>query len=463
MPENNLSEQENKPLSLYRLNKIIGDSIRQAFPGEYWVVAEINEMSVASNGHCYLEVIEKSTETDQVVARSRAIIWSYTFRMLRPYFETTTGKSLSPGIKILFLCEVTFHELYGISLIVKDIEPGYTLGDLALRRQEVIRQLKQEGIFDMNRRLPLPLVPQRIALISSQKAAGLKDFITHLEEDPHHYHFQWKLFPAAMQGIDTEPTIIGALEMINEDPGTYDVVIIIRGGGAKTDLSAFDQYRLAAHIAQFPLPVITGIGHEKDESVTDLVARVSLKTPTAVAQFLIDRIEEFEFSVSENVKRIVEKTQHILLANASRLQKDAYEIINSGMQKITASENLLHHLKYQLRYIAKRIPERHIEKISLKAESMQKTVTRIVKTQYDKLDKTKQQLSNSVKIFFQKQENKIGFSTNTLNLLDPLNILKRGYSITRIHQKAIRDATVLQKGNIIETQFMNGKKKSRII
>jgi exodeoxyribonuclease VII large subunit len=273
----------NGMMKLSELNGMVRQVLTEAFPTKLWVVAEISELKTQRSGHCYLVLIEKDTFTDKVVAQARATIWSYIYRILKPYFETTTGQVLIEGLKVLVQVTVEFHELYGYSLNIQDIDPTYTLGDLARRKTDIINKLTREGVIDMNKGLDFPLVPQRIAVISSETAAGYQDFTNHLNTNQGGYVFYTKLFSALMQGPQTEVSVIRALERIYEYEDLFDVVVIIRGGGSQFDLSCFDNYNIAFHVAQFPLPVITGIGHEKDNSVVDLVAHTRLKTPTAVA------------------------------------------------------------------------------------------------------------------------------------------------------------------------------------
>jgi len=263
-------------LTLSELNERIRDALLEAFPGMVWVIAEVSELKENRSGHCYLELVEK--EGNEIVARSRATIWSYTYRMLKPYFETTTGQLFTQGIKILVQASVEYHPAYGLSLNIKDIDPTYTVGDMALQRKEIIDRLQKEGVFDMNRELNLPLVPQKIAVISSATAAGYQDFMNQLESNEYGFVFYTRLFEAFMQGAEAVPSIIRALERIFQYEDFFDAVVIIRGGGATADLSSFDNYELAINITQFPLPVITGIGHEKDDTIIDLVAHTRLKT-----------------------------------------------------------------------------------------------------------------------------------------------------------------------------------------
>ena len=252
-------------LTLSDLNKIIRDCLDANLDPSYWVIAEISEMKTNQKGHCYLELVEK--KDDDILAKARATIWSYTYRNLSMWFETTTGESLKPGLKILANVSVSFHEIYGLSLNIRDIDASFTIGERSRRRQEVINKLKEDGVFDMNREIPLPLVPQRVAIISSPTAAGYQDFTDQLRQNEFGYGFSITLFKALVQGKEAESSINNALHSIFKHTAKYDIVVLIRGGGAAVDLECFDSYNVASHIAQFPLPVITGIGHEKDETI----------------------------------------------------------------------------------------------------------------------------------------------------------------------------------------------------
>ena len=282
-----------KPLSLYDLNTLVRRSLEQCLPDEYWVQAELSEVRVhPATGHCYVEFVQKDPRSNNLVAKARGVIWSNVFHLLRPYFEESTGQMFTAGIKVLVQVTVSFHELYGYSLTVQDIDPTYTLGDMARRRREILAQLKADGVLTLNKELPMPVLPQRIAVISSASAAGYGDFCHQLEHNPRGYYFRVELFPSIMQGERTESSLLAALDRINQRLEYFDVVVIIRGGGATSDLSCFDTYLLAAACAQFPLPIITGIGHERDDTVLDTVAHTRVKTPTAAAECLIARMDE---------------------------------------------------------------------------------------------------------------------------------------------------------------------------
>ena len=281
---------DNKALSLYELNNLIKGVLHDNLSEMFWIRAEMSDVRANQNGHCYLEFIEKDTQGRTIVAKARAMIWSNTFYMLKAYFESTTNQTFASGLKVLVRVSIEFHELYGFSLTVHDIDPSYTLGDQARNRAAILKQLEEDGVIDLNKELELPVPANRIAIISSPTAAGYEDFCNQLANNSMGFVFYTKLFPAIMQGDRAEDSIIEALERIYEYQDCFDAVVIIRGGGATSELSCFDSYLLAASCAQFPLPIITGIGHERDETVLDIVAHTRAKTPTAVAEFLIDNL-----------------------------------------------------------------------------------------------------------------------------------------------------------------------------
>lgn len=310
----------NKSYALSQLNKMVRDAIDMQLPDEYWVEAELSECR-EHNGHCYLELIEKDEHTNTPVARASAKCWRQTWLMVKPYFERTTGEPLRTGMKVLLKVYAQFHEAFGFSWIVTDIDPNYTLGDMARKRLEIIRQLKEEGVFDLQRELRIPLFAKRIAVISAENAAGYGDFCRQLEDNEYGFRFEVTLFPAIMQGEQVEQSIIAALERIYALNTSFDVVVIIRGGGATADLSGFDTLALAENVAQFPLPVITGIGHERDESIIDMVAHTRVKTPTAAAALLIDHLRQV-------LERINSAQQRITTAIFQRIANQKMRLTN---------------------------------------------------------------------------------------------------------------------------------------
>ena len=300
---------EAQALSLYELNGLIKRSIRSCMPDTYWVQAELSDVRSNYSGHCYLEFVQKDVAGNNLIAKARGTIWSNIYKMLKPYFEQETGQPFVSGIKVLVQVSVEFHELYGYSLTVLDIDPTYTVGDMARKRREILRQLEEEGVIDLNKELEMPMLPQRIAVISSATAAGYGDFCNQLQNNPRGYGFHTELFPAIMQGERVEESVLSALDAINNRIDEFDAVVIIRGGGATSDLTGFDTYLLAASCAQFPLPIITGIGHERDDTVLDRVAHTRVKTPTAAAEYLIvcmdevaDRLNDLAYRLQSGVR-----------------------------------------------------------------------------------------------------------------------------------------------------------------
>ena len=287
------------PLSLYSLNSLVRSAISDALPLRYWVTGELSEVRETPAGHCYIELVQHDEETQEIVAKARGTIWSRTYSLLRPYFLEETGQPFAAGLKVLLQVSVNFHELYGFTLDVCDIEPAYTIGDIARQRQLIIKRLTDEGVIGLNKELEFPLLPQRVAVISSATAAGYGDFCDQLQNNRYGFVFYPRLFPAPMQGNGAEQGVIAALDAIAGDIDNWDVVVIIRGGGATSELGCFDTYDLANNCAQFPLPIITGIGHLRDESILDIVAHTCAKTPTAAAEFLIHAMLANEATLTE--------------------------------------------------------------------------------------------------------------------------------------------------------------------
>lgn len=267
---------------------MVKEGAESGVPLPVWVSAEISELSVRSSGHCYMELVENGP--GGISARARAVIWSSSYRVIRTFFEAETGRTLAAGMKVLVRAQVTFSEIYSLTLVVTDIEPSFSVGALELQRQKVRARLEAEGLSGMNRSLDMPVRPGLVAVISSETAAGYGDFVRHLHGNPYGFAFRTVLFPAVMQGADAPASVIAALDEVAASPEMPDVVLILRGGGAKADLACYDDYDLAANVAQFPLPVLTGIGHERDSHICDEMAWRSFKTPTAAADFLIETV-----------------------------------------------------------------------------------------------------------------------------------------------------------------------------
>lgn len=397
--------------SLSELGKCIKMTLKTAFSEPVWVRAEISEMHENVSGHCYLDLIEKADDTDVLVAKQKATIWAFTYRMLKPYFESETGATLRAGMKVLLLCEVEFHEVYGVSLNVRDIDPAFTVGEMAVRRAEIIRRLTDDGIVDMNKQQPLAPVPQRVAVISSATAAGYGDFCDQLRNNVFGYTFYTKLFPATMQGAQTEQSVVAALDKICDFIDNFDVVVIIRGGGATSDLVAFDNYNLALYCAQFPLPIISGIGHQRDESVVDLVAHTRVKTPTAAAEFLVARINDFEKNIDEMAQNVAFSAREVVHDELLRLQQ---RIARLGVvQRVCVHHDAaLQHLTMRLR--------------------------------------------NAAKMAISSEEKRMALVEKSIEYADPATLLQRGFTLTTKHGKIVKSVCDVAPGDIVTTHLADG-------
>jgi exodeoxyribonuclease VII large subunit len=449
-------------LTLSSLNRRIREMTESAFPQAVWVVAEILEMNLNRSGHCYLDLVEKSADGDGILARSRGTIWSFKYRMIRPYFESTTGEQLRSGIKVLLKAHVTFHEVYGMSLNIVDIDPSFTMGDLALKRKQVLEKLEADGVIRMNQELIMTEVPQRIAVISSETAAGLGDFIDSLTNNPYDFGFAISLFPAVVQGDEAESSIIAALDKVYGMEDTFDVVAIIRGGGSQADLECFNSYDLALNIAQFPLPVLTGIGHERDETVADIVAHRSLKTPTAVAEFLVDHLANFLEYLQGLQDRFSMMVKDILQAHKDHLATQSAEFHRLVREALygedTRTTSLLHRL------------EKGVFQVTMKEKNRQQNVATNLsvlvrnfrRNQEKEILSLAEKTSTAVTVFLESRQNSLDTYRHSLDLLHPDNVLKRGYSITYADGKILKSVADARKDDLLETVLKDGTIKSRI-
>jgi len=449
-------------ISLSELNLKIKGVIQDNFFENIWIVAEIGEIKFNRNGHAYLELIEKEKDSDKILAKASATIWSYTLRMLRPYFETTTGQELVSGLKILVSVSVEIHELYGFSLNIRDIDPTYTLGDIERHRLEIIRKLEAEGVIDMNKELELPSVCQKIAIISSSTAAGYQDFLNQLIGNSYNYHFYPKLFPAIMQGDQTESSIIQALDQIYEYGDFFDCVVIIRGGGSRSDLMCFDNYNLAYYITQFPIPVISGIGHEKDSSIVDLVSHTSLKTPTAVAEFLIGQLATFEQKLDDASETLQHITRDFLYNENDRLQSISNRLIPMVHKLLYKESKKLEIAGQKVNLITKQIihdKELSINQIQI---DLKNSLRNIFKSKKKGIQSLIDRLQNAEKQQIIKHKLKLEYLENSISHFDPINVLKKGYSISKVNGKIITDSSEVESGVLLETILYKGKLSSRI-
>ena len=410
---------EQQALSLYELNNLVKQTLRFQMSETYWVQAELSDVRSNYSGHCYLEFVQKDVGGNNLIAKARGTIWSNIFKLLKPYFEQETGQAFTSGIKVLVKVSVEFHELYGYSLTVLDIDPTYTVGDMERKRREILRQLEEEGVIDLNKELEMPMLPQRVAVISSVTAAGYGDFCNQLANNPRGYGFRTELFPAIMQGERVEESVLSALDAIYQRMDEFDVVVIIRGGGATSDLSGFDTYLLAASCAQFPLPIITGIGHERDDTVLDKVAHTRVKTPTAAAEFLIACMDKLANRLDELAYRLQQGVRNRLMWEHRRMESLKQRIPNAVYKRIGDAKYVLLSAQRNLQMASRQF-------LSIKKH---------------RLELLQQRLNDAL----------------------PEKQLARGYSITLKDGKAVKDASLLKEGDVVTTRLFNGEVKSEII
>jgi len=449
--------------TLYELNKNIQNSIKLAFANSIWIKAEIAQIKENYSGHCYMELVEKDVKSDKIIAQAKATIWANVFKILKPYFETTTGRKITEGLNVLICVKIDFHEVYGFSLNVIDIDPAFTVGDLALKKAEIVRKLKEEGIFDMNKELELPLVSTRIAIISSETAAGYTDFVTHLLDNVYNYVFGIKLFPAIMQGDKAESSIIEALDKINAEGNNFDLVAIIRGGGSQLDLSCFDRFELALNVAQFPLPVITGIGHEQDDSIVDMVAHTRLKTPTAVADFIIENVNQFENKLDNSSIYLSELINEILDVNNQRINSLLYKLPVTISNQLASGNSMLDSYIYKVSKLISLNVNKHLYVNDLQTQKIYKAIKYRMLMSKNNIQSFNSLLINMLAHKIESYKSNLKYFENSVKLVDPETILKRGFSITLFNNVPIFDSSHVKSNEIIETKLFKGSIISKVV
>jgi len=400
-------------LSLYDLNMLVREVIEMAFPQTFLVTAEIASCDVKN--HCYMTLVDK--KDDAVRAEIRAVIWAGRYKVIAPVFENATGTKLSKGIKILFQATVSFHERYGLKLTINNIDPSYTLGEMAVKRKEILERLAKEDLIDRNKELTLPLVPQRIGIISSSTAAGYEDLMNHLMNNVYGYKFTTRLYEAVMQGDRAEVSIVDALAQCAEDAALLDVLVIVRGGGGQIDLHCFDSYEIGRAIALLPLPVIAGIGHQRDVTVVDEVANLRAKTPTAVADMIVTRVKDFEDRIDALV--------HEMVHGVRTLTSDVDEVLSLFSKRLEiAAGNIFSNRYHQLKSFLKGL------RYSLRA--------------------------------IQNEKQLLKARENNVNYLNPRNVLKRGYSITYSDGRAVKSISDIEEGDSLRTVLYEGELSSTV-
>ena len=402
--------QTHSHITLSQLQRLVKETLHERFALPVWVSAEISEIKVNYSGHCYLELVEKGGDNGVPLAQSRAVIWRTAYPRIAEYFEAETGRRLAAGIKILAKVAVNYHELYGFSLQITDIDPTYTLGDMERQRQMTIAQLQQEGVWDMNREAPMPVVVQRVAVVSSANAAGYQDFRKELAKSP--YRFDVTLFDAFMQGAAAEESIVAALCAVAERMDEFDAVVLIRGGGSASDLNCFNAYRLCAHVAQFPLPILTGIGHDKDTSVADMVAHTALKTPTAVAGWLVERMTQAEGWLDYAALQLHDATKAAMHASEVRLER-----LSGDLRQM--SGNLLTRQRLRAEHLSALLPE-------------------------------------AVRNFLARQATRLDNAAELIAGRSPERILRLGFAVVRTGGKAVVSARGVRKGDALEIEVADG-------
>ncbi len=424
---------QNRTLSLLELTRMVTALVQRPETQNVWVTAELSDVAVRG-GHCYMELLQKDDRGLQI-AKARGVIWASSFPRIDAEFFAATGQRFSTGLKVMLRVSASFHSVYGFSLVVSAVNPDYTMGDLMRRRREILQRLKQEGILEMNRQLQWPAVPQRIAVISAPGAAGYGDFINQLYHNPSHLRFSTKLYPAVMQGATAPASIIAALEAVATDMDMWDGVVIIRGGGATSDLQAYEDYELAANVAQFPLPVAIGIGHERDITVLDWVANKRLKTPTAVAEWLV---------------ALGDDALGFLMTVGNR-------ILQLTTSRLTGNKEQLAHAEGLLPIAARNAVERAQSRLRNAATTLSGISGRRLQPQFTRLDMTLKAIADAASNRISRQRSLLDSRQTLLEALSPVATLKRGYSITRVDGHAVTSADSIRPGSIIETTLADGK------
>ena len=426
-------------LSLYELNGLVRHTLQLTLDARYWVCAEINE--IRANRHCYMELVQKDYNGTTIIAKAKAQIWANRWVMLSAMFENTTGVRLEAGMQVLAEVEVNFHELFGYSLNIIDIDPTYTMGDIARHRKEVLQQLTLEGVIDMNKELPLPRLMQRIAVISSATAAGYGDFCNQLHGNKKGLAFTTELFQANMQGQNAETSIIEALNKIAAQAEQWDVVVITRGGGATSDLNCFDSLALAENVAQFTLPVITGIGHERDDTIIDMVSHTKMKTPTAAAEFILHH-QEMELNTIEQLYS---------------------DILNNAATCLIKEQNHLNMIINKMPLICSNFTSRAELQLTRLLNTAVTLSTQRLTDEMLRIGSHAHKFSIITPTIINKEKSRIEVANVKINSANPQRILNMGFSITRINGKAIRCNNEVKSGDVITTTLSDGTMTSTVI
>ena len=471
-------------ISLSQYQQMLGDTIRmnRNLHGT-WITAELSDVRVAG-GHCYMELIEKDERTGTMLAKMRAMIWASALYALRSKFYAATGRDIQSGLKVMVRGSATHHNVYGLSLTISDIDPTYTMGDLERQRREILERHRKEGKLDLNHKKYLPATPQRIAVISAAGAAGYGDFMQHLENSPEGFVFYPLLFPAVMQGERTAESVLGALDKVEQTLDLWDCVVIIRGGGSTTDMHGFDNYELAERVATFPLPVVVGIGHERDRNVLDEIACVRCKTPTAVADFLVNRLREAYTHVIDLTRMIVKyagermqgesmrlsnlenllpaRVQAGVMKGERRIMELAHRMEAAASRRVRVEETRAMELAHRMQVAASHRVNVEETRIMELIHRMQGGASRCVMGEEARLSRFAIRMEAALKSVTERPAMKLRNFENMLRVLSPANTLRRGFSITKVNGKAVYNAASLKPGDVIETIYAQGSTLSEI-
>lgn len=447
-------------LSLSELNNLIREALEMNFVDGVWVVAEVASLRTAGVGHAYMELVEK--DGDNVKSKIRANCWSYTYRQIASDFFRTTGQTLQAGLKVLFYVEVTFHEVFGLSLNVKGLDSTYTLGDMARRKKEVVDRLTKERLIDKNKEFELPLVVQNIAIISSEGAAGYEDFMEQLTQNEFGVRFETDLYQASMQGDKTASEVTSALLDIQSSSKKYDVVVIIRGGGSNIDLNAFDSYEIAKAIALFTCPVLSGIGHERDESVVDLVSNQAFKTPTAVAQFVIDTAADLLYNLDQFKQEIKELIENRVAEEKFGLERMVTTLERQGFELIQTQKELLNTTHLRLPMMVRDLLQEKRMVLSGMFSKVSEGVLSELKEKDKDLLRTTISLKSRVKEVLKDATQALERQEQFVKLNDPEKLLEKGYSLTYFNGKIIKSSDKVKPGDEIEMKLKSGSIKAEV-
>lgn len=448
-------QNDTKQITLSALSERIRLAIEGGAGALQWVVAEVSSIQVNYSGHCYIELIERNAGGQMPMAICRAVIWSSRFKLISAYFRHSTACDISVGMKILVQCTATYHAVYGLSLVISDIDPAYTVGEVERVRQQTIARLEKEGVIGMNKEFALPVVIQRVAVVSSITAAGYGDFCNELERSV--FKFDFTLFQATMQGDTAQSSIIEALENVAQ--GEYDAVIIIRGGGSVSDLACFDSYLLCANIAQFPMPVITGIGHERDVSAADMVACHSLKTPTAVASFMVELASVFYNRLDKALQYIIHKSQQVALNESNRVENVALYLSKIVKQYIYNNGVKVNTIESTIASAANAALQRNINQRNFLVQSLQNYATQNLINNTNIQSQLIISIRNIATTRMSAEHHRVEIISMSVQANNPRNILSRGYAIVN---RGIRSLDNLEIGDDLSIDLADGVIKAKV-